>query len=125
MTKRRLIQDYLRDILDAMDKTEQFTAGMDAKSFQLDDKTIYAVIRSLEIVGEATKKVPSSVREKFPAIPWKSLAGMRNKLIHDYFGFSAEVVWKTVTEDIPTVKPEIAKVLVYVEEIEDGENGKN
>ncbi|MEW5992842.1 MAG: DUF86 domain-containing protein [Candidatus Zixiibacteriota bacterium] len=116
--RERLIQDYIRDIVDAMAKAEEFVAGMDYETFNKDDRTNYAVVRAFEIIGEATKKVPSPIRKKFAAIPWKSLAGMRDKLIHDYFGFSKEVVWRTIKEDIPTVKAEMEKVLAYVTEQE-------
>ncbi|NCO51247.1 MAG: DUF86 domain-containing protein [Deltaproteobacteria bacterium] len=94
--KSKLSQDYLIDILDAMDKAVSFVKGMEYVVFRADDKTLYAVIRTLEIIGEATKKIPNDLRNKAPGIPWKLLAGMRDKLIHDYFGVSSEVVWNTV-----------------------------
>ncbi len=86
MKVSRLAQDYLQDILDAMDKADEFIGSMDIHSFKEDDKTAYAVIRSFEIIGEAAKKIPSPLRRQFPAIPWKNLTGMRDKLIHDYVG---------------------------------------
>ena len=111
MKKGTLIQDYLVDILDAMEKAEKFIGGMDMQAFKQDDKTAFAVIRCLEIVGEAAKKIPGSERQRFKSIPWKSLAGMRDKLIHDYSGVSVEVVWKTVKEEIPAVRAELTKML--------------
>lgn len=86
MKETRLVQDYLRDILDAMDKAGEFANGMNFMSFRDDDKTVYAIIRALEIIGEAAKKIPWSLRRKFYTIPWKNLTGMRDKLIHDYAG---------------------------------------
>ena len=114
MKKSRMIQDYLLDILDAMDKAAMFTDGLDLEGFCKDDKTAYAVIRSLEIIGGAAKKVPADMRRRFPDIPWPSLAGMRDKLIHDYVGVSLEVVWRTVQEDIPSVRPRLVAMLEVV-----------
>ena len=91
MKANQLVQDYLLDILDAMDKAEKFVSGIDNREFIEDDKTVYAVIRSLEIIGEAAKKIPSNIRRRYTGIPWKSLSGMRDKLIHDYMRVSTEV----------------------------------
>lgn len=118
MKDPRLAQDYLGDILDAMDKAEDFTGSMNLQAFKNDDKTVFAVIRSLEIIGEAAKKVPAHLRRRFPDIPWKSLAGMRDKLIHDYVGVSLEVVWRTVKEDIPAVRPRLNEMLDAVRDEE-------
>ena len=116
----RLVQDYLLDILEAMDKAEGFVRGLDLGAFKNDDKTAFAVIRSLEIIGEASKKIPANLRRRFSGVPWKSLAGMRDKLIHDYVGVSLEVVWRTVQEDIPAVRPLLEDMLEKVQEEERG-----
>lgn len=110
----RFVHTYLADILDAMEKSEAFIEGMSFVEFAQDEKTIFALIRSLEIIGEAAKKIPPGVRDRSPKIPWKHLAGMRDKLIHDYFGVSVEIVWKTATQDIPVVKPLIKNLLEIV-----------
>lgn len=89
----------------------QFIAGMTWAQFAADQKTIYAVVRAFEIIGEAAKKVPPSVRKRHAKVPWKQMAGMRDKLIHEYFGVNYQVLWKTAQEDIPPVQPLIAKVL--------------
>ncbi|MBM9603181.1 DUF86 domain-containing protein [Desulfopila inferna] len=94
-----------------MDKAEEFTNGLDLPRFTEDDKTSFAVIRCLEIIGEAARKIPVDLRRRFADIPWKSLAGMRDKLIHDYAGVSLEVVWRTVKEDIPSLRPMLIAVL--------------
>lgn len=109
--KKREYLDYLQDISESIEKATSFTQGMDYESFQNDDKTVYATIRALEVIGEATKKVPSSIREQYPEIPWREMAGIRDKLIHDYFGVNKEVVWKTVKQDLPDLRPQIKKVI--------------
>lgn len=117
--KSREFIDYLRDIIDAVDKIEKFTEGIDSEGFYDDDKTAYAVIRALEIIGEATKKVPQNIKQRYPKVPWREMAGIRDKLIHDYFGVNLEVIWRTVQEDLPTLKPRILQILQEnAEEIE-------
>jgi uncharacterized protein with HEPN domain len=74
---------------------------MDYKSFAKDDKTVYAVIRAVEIIGEAAANIPEEVRAKYPNVPWREDKGMRNKLVHQYFGINMEVVWQTIQEDLP------------------------
>ena len=101
----REYRDYLVDIIDSIDKIESFVKGMKFETFEKDAKTAYAVIRAFEIMGEAVKKIPSSVRNKHKNIPWKEIAGMRDKLIHEYFGIKPRVVWKTIKQDLPKIKP--------------------
>jgi uncharacterized protein with HEPN domain len=103
--------DYLQDILDTIVKAEQFIEGMDFGSFCADDKTVFAVVRALEIVGEATKKIPDEVRDNYPNLPWREMAGLRDKLAHDYFGVNLDVVWKTVTDDLPKLKSGVSSVV--------------
>ena len=111
MTRKREFLDYVADIQDASQNISQFIAGMTWAQFAQDQKTIYAVVRAFEIIGEAAKKIPPSVRKLHAKVPWKLMAGMRNKLIHEYFGVNYQVLWKTAQEDIPPVQPLIAKVL--------------
>lgn len=111
MKEKRDSSDYLRDILDAIDKIAQFTRGMSSGQFASDDKTQFAVVRAMEIVGEATKHIPKTVRTRHPQVPWAKMAGMRDKLIHGYFGVDLEIVWQTATQLIPTLRPLIAKAL--------------
>ncbi len=114
MTSERVYTDYLEDILDAIGKVAQFIQGMTYEQFAQDAKTVFAVIHALGIIGEATKKVPSSVRESYTEVPWRAMAGMRDKLIHDYFGMNLVVVWKTASEDLLSLEPTIRRILKEV-----------
>lgn len=107
---------YLKDILNAMDAIEKFVEGMKFDEFKIDDKTSSAVIRKFEIIGEATKNVPESETQKYPGILWKEMAGMRDKLIHFYFGVKYDLVWRTIKDVIPHVKPLIQKSLKELED---------
>jgi len=102
---------YLRDIVAAMESIEEFIAEMDFEDFEGDDKTASAVMRKLEIIGEAVKQVPEEIRQAYPQVPWKEMAGMRDKLIHFYFGVDYSLVWKAITERVPKVKRELQKML--------------
>jgi uncharacterized protein with HEPN domain len=108
---RRNIRIYFKDILEAMESIEKFVGNMSFKEFRADDKTTSAVIRKFEIIGEATKKIPETMRKKHPKVPWKEMAGMRDRLIHFYFGVDSELVWETIKKRIPEVKPLINEIL--------------
>lgn len=86
MSRRRELADYLDDILTALADVEVFVSGIDYDTFAGDKKTVNAVIRSLEVLGEATKRIPASFRHRYPDILWNKMAGMRDVLIHDYMG---------------------------------------
>ena len=102
---------YLRDILDAIDSIESFVTGMDFAAFQQDDKTYSAVVRKLEVIGEATKQVPDEIRQRKPEIPWKEMAGMRDRLIHAYFAIDVKLVWRTIHDYLPTTRSQISEIL--------------
>jgi len=111
MTSRRMATDYLADILDAMQKAQHFIAGVEFRQFAANDEKVFAVIRAIEIIGEATRQIPRTVRARHAEVPWKEMAGMRDKLIHDYSGVDLTVVWETVTTDIPQLMPLIVRIL--------------
>jgi uncharacterized protein with HEPN domain len=106
--------DYLADIIDSIEKVESFVEGFDFENFSKDTKTIYAVVRALEIIGEATKNLPESLKVKHPEVPWRDMAGFLDK-VDDYFGVDLEVVWDTATKDAPFLKPLIVKILHEIE----------
>lgn len=105
MSSSESFVDYLDDMLLAIKKAEEFISDMTFNEFKSDEKTTFAVIRALEILGEASNKIPNRVQQNHSEIPWREMKGMRNKLIHDYMGVNIEVVWKTTTEDLPELKP--------------------
>ena len=109
--KNRDYQDYLQDILDSINDIEDFVENMTFEDFVKDRKTINAVVRSIEIIGEATKNLPNPVRSKYSSVPWKKMAGMRDRLIHEYFGVDLEILWKAIKKEIPSVAPEIKQIL--------------
>ncbi len=93
MTVGRTYLDYLQDLLGAFESASRFVQGMSFEDFADDEKTVYAVIRSLEVAGEAAKQIPTAWTQRYPAIPWSRIAGMRDVLIHRYFGVDVAVIW--------------------------------
>lgn len=114
---------YLRDIFAAMVAIQEFIGEMDFETFVSDDKTVSAVLRKLEIIGEATKNVPEEIRQEYSQVPWRQMAGMRDRLIHSYFEVDHLLVWETVKSQIPLLQPVIAQILRHLEEeIVEGQN---
>jgi uncharacterized protein with HEPN domain len=108
--------DYVEDILDAMDKAEILLQDVTFDQFEADFRINFAVVRALEIIGEATKRLPMTLREEYPDIPWRNMAGMRDRIIHGYDVIDLEIVWDVVKKDIPQLKPKIQNILLDYEE---------
>lgn len=102
---------YLRHILDAIERTASYVQDMSYDDFLEDTKTHTAVIRELEIIGEASKRLSPESKRHTPEIPWRDITGMRDKLIHDYFGVDLDAVWKTIGSDFASLKQAIKKLL--------------
>jgi uncharacterized protein with HEPN domain len=103
--------DYVEDILDAMEKAEILLNEASYEQFEADFRINFAVVRALEIIGEATKRLPMSVRESYPDIPWRNMAGMRDRIVHGYDSINLPIVWHVVKTDIPDLKPQIHQIL--------------
>lgn len=106
----REIADFIQDILNAIDDIERFIKGLDFEKFSRDRKTVYAVIRAIEVMGEAAKNIPDTIRTSYPGVPWKQVAGMRDKLIHGYFVVDMMTLWKSAIQDAPKLKALITKI---------------
>ena len=109
-------ETYLLDILEAIEDIRKFTKDMRSEDFEKDRKTIYAVVRAVEIIGEATKNLSGTLMHKYSGVPWKKMAGMRNRLVHEYFGIDLEILWYVVKHDAPSLEPQIRQILQETKE---------
>lgn len=114
MSKNDLV--YLDHILDSIQKVQRYLDDVSYADFLKDEEKQDAVIRKIEILGEATKKISKALREKYAYLPWRAMAGMRDKLIHDYFDVDLETVWETATADIPSLENHILKIIQELSE---------
>lgn len=110
MSKRR-DWDFLHDIREAIQRIVLYTANLSYQQFMEDIKTQDAVVRNLEVIGEATKNLSTNLRKSHPAIPWKDLMGVRDKMIHHYFGINYEIVWTIANEELAGLLPHIEGIL--------------
>jgi uncharacterized protein with HEPN domain len=111
----RSYKAYLQDMQDCIIKILKYINGYDYERFSKDDKTIDAVVRNIEIIGEASKHLSKEIKNMDSNIPWKAVAGMRDKLVHDYFGVDIRFVWNTVKDDIPFLQEKICHLLDQIE----------
>ena len=109
-TTERTYRMYLEDILLAMKRIAEYIEGHDFKRFMQDYKTVDAVIRNFEVIGEASKNLPDDFKEKYNHVPWHEMYYLRNKVSHEYFGIDLEAVWATIKKDIPELKREVEKL---------------
>ncbi|MEW6675833.1 MAG: DUF86 domain-containing protein [Nitrospirota bacterium] len=106
---------FIQDILKAIEDIDAFVKGLDFEMFITDEKTKSAVVWQIHIIGEATKNIPKTVREKYKDIPWKYMARIRDKIAHFYFGIDYKIVWDVVKKELPKVKPSIQQILKDLE----------
>ncbi len=107
----RTNRDFLLDILEAIRRIRLYTEDITYPAFLDDTKTQDAVIRNIEIIGEATKKLSPEIRNRYSHVPWKEMAGVRDRLIHAYFGVNLDIVWHIVSVELPEVAAQIARIL--------------
>jgi len=101
---------YLNDIIEAIEKIEKYTSGFNLETFREDIKTVDAVMRNFSIIGEAINNLPPELKTTHPEIPWADINGMRNKIIHEYFGVDENILWDTSKENLPELKKQISKI---------------
>jgi uncharacterized protein with HEPN domain len=101
---------FVKDILDAIKAIEKFVGRLNYKEFLKDEKTKSAVVWKIQVIGEATKNIPKSVRDDYGDLPWKFMARIRDKIAHFYFGIDYKIVWQVATEKLPAIKPSIQKM---------------
>lgn len=115
--KNRPFKMYLEDILVAMNRIAEYTEGLDFIHFKQDYKTVDAVIRNFEVIGEASKNIPIDIKEKYPEIPWREMYLLRNKVSHEYFGIDYEIIWDITINYLPVNKKQIEVVVSELDKI--------
>jgi uncharacterized protein with HEPN domain len=106
----RPVNLLLSDILESIDHVMQYTKGMSYESFSADQKTIDAVVRNLEIIGEVANRLPNDFKEKHPQVEWHKVVGLRNRIIHDYFGIDLQIIWQIIHSDLPLLRQILSQI---------------
>ena len=106
----RPIHLLLEDIFEAAEKVIRYTDGLAYETFTKDDKSIDAVVRNLEIIGEAVRRLPEDFKEKYPDVEWEKIVGLRHRIVHDYFGIDLEIIWRILQKDLPEFRNILAKL---------------
>lgn len=115
MSDPRRDPDYLEDILEAVQRILTYSQDLHHEDFLKDQKTQDAVIRNLEVIGEATKNISANLKQQYPQLPWREMAAVRDRLIHHYFGVNIEIVWEIVQQDLPQILPQLVQLLSEIE----------
>ncbi len=111
MSRKRRDKEYLADVVEAAQRIVSYTAELSYEEFLADRKTQDAVLRNLQVMGEAVKKLSAPVKQAHPHLPWKQMAGMRDKVVHDYFGINYDIVWALAKQELPALLPSLAAIL--------------
>ncbi len=114
--KKRLDGDYIEDIYNSIEAIERYVKGYAFEDFEKDDKTHNAVIRMLEVIGEAGNKISDEIKEKYFEAQWDKIRGMRNRIAHEYFGLDLNIVWDVISDDLSSLKAVIKKILSELDE---------
>jgi len=102
---------FIEDMLESIDKIENYVSGMNFDDFKLDHKTIDATVRNFEIIGEAARNIPQSVKNQYSLIPWRDVIDFRNRIAHEYFNISLEIIWEIIEKELPELKTQLIHIL--------------
>lgn len=118
MSAPRDYPEFLKDMLLEAQLAQEFVAGVDYDSFLANAEKQRAVVRCIEVIGEAARNIPPPIRQRYPEVDWKKITGMRDRLIHGYAGMSLEIVWSVAKEDLPRLQEQIEKILQEIDSSE-------